>query len=190
MIRNAFLLAAILGGFQLLSSHALGADKQTQTNVQVLRVSSPAFQTGKPMPAKYTCDSANVSPPLAWSGAPPTTKSFALICEDPDAPKRTFTHWVMYNIPATETQLAEGLPSSDTLPSGAKQGMNDFNRAGYGGPCPPPGNAHRYLFKVYALDAAPNLMAGASKKDLLKAMNKHILAQGELTGTYARPGGK
>src|SRR4051812_43740849 len=123
MIRNAFVLASILGGFQLLSSHALGAEKQAQTNVQVLRVSSPAFQMGKPMPAKYTCDSANISPPLAWSGAPQGTKSFALICEDPDAPKGTFTRWVMYNIPATETQ-------------------------------------------VYALDAAPNLMAGTSKKDL------------------------
>jgi Raf kinase inhibitor-like YbhB/YbcL family protein len=188
MIREALFSLSILSGLQLLCANISGADKQTKA--AVLQLSSTAFQMGQAIPAKYTCDGANVSPPLAWSGAPPGTKSFALICEDPDAPKGAFTHRVIYGIPASEKQIAEGVSAGESLPAGAKQGINDFKRAGYGGPCPPPGKPHRYFFKLYALDTDLDLKARPSKKDLLKAMDKHVVGEGELTGTYARSGGK
>lgn len=151
-----------------------------------MQLSSTAFSEGEPIPAKYSCDGKNVSPPLKWNGAPSGTKSLALIADDPDAPVGTWVHWVLYDLPATTSDLAEGLPQSQYLPGGARQGLNDFKRLGYGGPCPPPGKAHRYFFRLFALDATPDIKSGASRKELEKVMSGHIIAQGQLMGTYQR----
>ena len=148
---------------------------------------SLAFTEGSAIPAKYSCDGADVSPPLAWSDAPPGTVSFALIADDPDAPAGTWVHWVLYNLPATVTELPENVAKVETLDlGGARQGRNDFHRPGYGGPCPPPGPAHRYCFKLYALDTALKLRSAAQKKDLEAAMQGHTLGMAQLAGTYAR----
>jgi hypothetical protein len=138
------------------------------------------------IPKQFTCDGTDVSPALEWSGAPENTKSFSLIADDPDAPVGTWVHWVLYDLPADAKQLAEGVPKDEQLANGARQGRSDFRRMGYGGPCPPPGPAHRYFFKLYALDAQLNLKAGASKADVEKAMAGHILAQASLMGRYQR----
>ncbi|MDD3629870.1 MAG: YbhB/YbcL family Raf kinase inhibitor-like protein [Bacteroidales bacterium] len=148
-------------------------------------VKSNSFSDGGMIPAKYTCDGANISPQLSWDNAPKGTKSFVLICEDPDAPMGTFTHWILYDIPADVHELLENLPKDKILPNGAKQGIADFKKIGYGGPCPPNGT-HRYYFKLYALDTLLNLEPGLKKEDILKAMNGHILAQGQIMGKYAR----
>lgn len=151
-------------------------------------VTSPAFREGSAIPVKHTCDGADVSPPLAWTAAPAATAAFALIVDDPDAPAGTWVHWVLYNLPGAALGVPESLAKSDQLPNlgGALQGRNDFRRAGYGGPCPPPGPAHRYLFKLYALDAPLGLKAGASKADVERAMRGHVLGTAQLMGTYAR----
>ena len=150
-----------------------------------IKVTSMAFQEGGTIPQKYTCDGEDISPPLAWSSAPEGTKSFALISDDPDAPMGTWVHWVIYNIPAHITELHEHIPPEELLENGAKQGMNDFRRIGYGGPCPP-GGTHRYFFKLYALDTEIDIVVGASKPELLRAMEGHILAEGQLMGRYTR----
>jgi Raf kinase inhibitor-like YbhB/YbcL family protein len=150
-----------------------------------LKVTSTAFDEGGVIPAKYTCDGENVSPPLAWSGVPDGAKSLALVADDPDAPGGTWTHWVIYQIPATEKGLPENVPTRDTLDGGARQGVNDFKKTGYGGPCPPSGT-HHYFFKLYALDAEPNLPPGVSKEQLLKAIDGHVVAEGQLMGRYQR----
>ena len=129
---------------------------------------------------------ADVSPPLNWSEAPAGTRSFALICEDPDAPAGTWVHWVIYHLPVTAIELPEMVTPTAELPDGARQGLNDFRRVGYGGPCPPPGRPHRYFFKLYALDNEPDLKPRATKADLLRAMQGHILGQAQLVGTYQR----
>jgi Raf kinase inhibitor-like YbhB/YbcL family protein len=127
----------------------------------------------------------DISPPLAWTSGPEGTKTFALICDDPDAPMGTWVHWVLFNLPADIIELRENVPPERELESGAKQGMNDFRKIGYGGPCPP-GGTHRYYFKLYALDTEINLEAGATKSELLKAVEGHILAEGQLMGKYER----
>ncbi len=159
------------------------ADNHPKTTMQV---TSSAFQEGAAIPEKYTCDGKNVSPPLAWSGTPQATKSLALIADDPDAPAGTWVHWVFYDLPPNTTELPEDMPKGQYLPGGARQGLNDFKHLGYGGPCPPPGKAHRYFFKLYALDAQLGLKPGATKKEIEKGMEKHILAQAHLMGTYKR----
>ncbi|MFQ5450424.1 MAG: YbhB/YbcL family Raf kinase inhibitor-like protein [Nitrospinaceae bacterium] len=150
-----------------------------------IRLASKAFKEGGPIPKIYTCDGADISPPLAWSGVPDKTRSLALIADDPDAPMGTWVHWVLYNLPGTLRQLPEKVPPLKKISNGALQGTNDFRRIGYGGPCPP-GGTHRYFFKIYALDQDPGLQPGATKKQLLKAMEGHVLDQGQLTGTYRR----
>jgi Raf kinase inhibitor-like YbhB/YbcL family protein len=127
----------------------------------------------------------DISPPLAWTSGPEGTKTFALICDDPDAPMGTWVHWVLFNLPADIIELRENVLPERELKSGTKQGMNDFRKIGYGGPCPP-GGTHRYYFKLYALDTKINLDAGATKSELLKAMEGHILAEGQLMGRYER----
>lgn len=148
-------------------------------------VKSTAFEEGGMIPKKYTCDGADVSPPLAWDQVPEGTKSIALISDDPDAPMGTWVHWVLYDLPAGERELPEGVPAQEVLPNGAKQGTNDFRRIGYGGPCPP-GGIHRYYFKVYALDTVLGLEPGVTKAKLLKAMEGHVKAEGHLMGKYTR----
>ena len=150
-----------------------------------IKITSSVFEDGGLIPAEYTCDGADMSPPLQWGVVPEGTKSIALICDDPDAPMGTFVHWVIFGLPAETRELAENIPSDETLPNGAKQGKSDFGRIGYGGPCPPSGT-HRYFFKIYALDTEVALAAGASKRELLGAMEGHILGQGQLIGKYKR----
>ncbi len=147
---------------------------------------SSAFQKGGDIPRKHTCDGADVSPPLRWENPPSGTKSFALIADDPDAPVGTWVHWVLYDLPPDVKELPEGLPASETLSKGGKQGRNDFKKIGYGGPCPPPGPAHRYFFKLYAVDTQTTLKPGATKQKLLNAIKGHILAEAELIGRYKR----
>jgi len=152
----------------------------------ILSVSSTAFQEGSRIPSKYTCQGQDVSPPLTWSEPPEGTQSLALIMDDPDAPGGVFIHWVLFNISSDSRKLPEAVPTQAQLPSGALQGKNDFGRIGYGGPCPPPGRPHRYRFTLYALDQPLDLKVGASKKQVLDAIQGHILAQGQLTGMYQR----
>jgi Raf kinase inhibitor-like YbhB/YbcL family protein len=158
----------------------------------MLTLTSAAFAPGAAIPSMHTCDGDDASPPLAWSGAPAGTRSFALVVDDPDAPdpaapKRVYVHWVLYGIPASVTGLAAGA-SGSALPDGAREGENDGGSPGWTGPCPPIGR-HRYFHKLYALDAAlPDLGPRARKRDLEQAMEGHILAQAELVGTYQRPG--
>jgi len=151
-----------------------------------IQITSAAFAGGQPIPAKYTCQGSDISPPLQWTNAPANAKSFALICDDPDAPVGTWVHWVLYDLPPSASELPEDVAKTQTFAGNAKQGVNDFRRVGYGGPCPPPGKPHRYFFKLYALDAMLDLEPGATKKDLLEAMEGHVLAEGQLMGTYQR----
>jgi hypothetical protein len=151
-----------------------------------IHITSPAFEEGQGIPVVYTCEGDDSSPPLRWSAVPPTAKSIAVICDDPDAPLGTWVHWVLYNLPATATKLEAKVPSDDALPGGARQGINDFHRVGYGGPCPPPGKPHRYFFKIYALDAVLAPMQRATREQLLAAMQGHVVAEGALMGTYKR----
>ena len=169
-----------------LLGNGLGFSEEPAKGGTPMTVTSAAFQQAGSIPSKYTCEGSDISPPLKWTGSPASTKSFALICDDPDAPAGTWVHWVPYNLRATATELAEKVEASRTLPGGASQGTNSFMKIGYGGPCPPPGKPHRYFFKLYALDTDLALKPGASKQDLLRAMEKHILAHGELMGTYQR----
>jgi Raf kinase inhibitor-like YbhB/YbcL family protein len=146
---------------------------------------SPAFANGEPIPQKYTCQGADVSPALAWSDAPSNTKSLMLIVDDPDAPSGTWTHWIFSNIPPTTHGLPEGVEKTEIV-LGGYQGINDFKVAGYGGPCPPPGKAHRYFFRLYALDTKLVLKPGATEQSVEAVMKGHVLAQAELMGTYQR----
>jgi len=151
-----------------------------------LTLTSSVFMQNQPIPKEYTCDGSDISPPLTWKDPPERTKSFALIADDPDAPRRTWVHWVLYDIPPDLRELPKAIDHSDSLQNGAKQGKNDFGKIGYGGPCPPSGNAHHYHFKLYALDQMLELPAKAMKQQLLDAMKGHVLAETRLTGTYKR----
>ena len=150
-----------------------------------MKLTTSSFQDNH-IPAKFTCNGAGVSPQLAWSAPPAGTASFALIVTDPDAPGRTFVHWVLYNLPVGTQALPEGLPGLGQLTDGSRQGRNDFGEIGYGGPCPPPGSPHHYVFTLYALDAKLNLPVGATRAQVEAAMQRHILAKGELVGLFQR----
>lgn len=150
-----------------------------------IKLTSAAFKDGQPIPRQYTCDGVNVSPPLEWNGVPKNAKAIAIIADDPDAPGGTWVHWVAYDLPAENIGLVENLPADEQLKAGGFQGTNDFGKIGYGGPCPPSGT-HRYFFKIYALGNFLSLKVGATKAQVEKAMEGHIVAQGQLMGTYAR----
>ncbi len=150
-----------------------------------IQFTSSAFSAGQAIPGKYTCDGEDVSPALAWGEPPQGTQSFALIMDDPDAPAGTWTHWVLFNVPASARSLAEAVPTQGELADGSRQGNNSSRGVGYEGPCPP-GGTHRYFFRLYALDTVLGLKAGISAAQLREAMEGHILAEGELMGTYSR----
>ncbi len=155
--------------------------------MKTLDLRSDSFAHGQMIPVKNSCEGADISPPLRWDPGPEETQSFALIIEDPDAPSGVFDHWVMFNIPADRTELEEGIPQVLLLGHGMKQGVNGFHHIGYRGPCPPAGDdSHRYFFHLYALDNMPAVEEGATKAELKKAMDGHILAEGVLLGMYAR----
>ncbi len=152
-----------------------------------MELRSSAFSQGQAIPAKYTCDGSDNSPPLAWTETSPGTKSLALIADDPDAPAGTWVHWVVYNLPPATRELRERFPTDGRLADGTMQGKNDFGRTGYGGPCPPSGT-HRYFFQLFALDTMISLPPGPTAQQLRAAMQGHILAEAQLMGTYRRKG--
>jgi Raf kinase inhibitor-like YbhB/YbcL family protein len=156
-------------------------------NNMSLTISSSSFSNGGEIAKKFTCDGADVSPQLSWNEPPAGTKSFALLADDPDAPVGNWNHWVLWNLPPETRSLAEGLSKAAHLPDGSQQGMNDFRKTGYNGPCPPPGKPHRYYFKLFALDGKLTLKDSTTRKDLEAAMKGHILAQAEWMGRYGRP---
>jgi Raf kinase inhibitor-like YbhB/YbcL family protein len=178
MIRTKKFVLYAAGIMLACSTAAHAAEKSS------FEIKSAAFQNAADIPRKHTCDAGDVSPALSWMDAPAGTRTFALIVEDPDAPGGTWVHWVLYDLPANAKELPEGV-AADKPPGGAKQGVNDFRKPGYGGPCPPRGT-HRYYFKLYALDAPTELKPGATKQQLLAAIKGHVLAEAELVGKYGR----
>jgi Raf kinase inhibitor-like YbhB/YbcL family protein len=192
--RYATVLA--LGSMLLMSAGASRGEQQSKresrkkmdgSKVASMTVKSLAFSANETIPVKYTCDGPDLSPPLQWSQAPKGSESLALICEDPDAPVGLWVHWVVWGLPPDSTALPEAVTNGRILSTEARQGKNDFGNIGYGGPCPPPGKPHRYYFKLYALNVKLDLGPGATRKELLKAMEGHIIGLGELMGRYGRP---
>ena len=166
---------------------AAGCEAGSQRGVTMrLELQSSDFASGANIPKQFTCDAADISPALTWNDPPAATQSFALIADDPDAPVGTWVHWVLFDLPANARALPQNVPKQEQLSDGSRQGRNDFGKIGYGGPCPPPSKPHRYFFKLYALDTKLNLKPGATKKDVERAMQGHILAQGEWMGRYGR----
>jgi Raf kinase inhibitor-like YbhB/YbcL family protein len=155
-------------------------------DAKTIELTSPALTAGGRIPPVFTCIGKNDSPPLSFGTAPEGTASLAVICEDPDAPSGTFTHWILYNIPPGTTSLPQGIAQKLVFPDGSTHGLNDFGKTGYGGPCPPPGKPHRYFFHLYALDTTLDLRAPVTRKIIDAAMQGHILGQGELMGTFGR----
>lgn len=183
MRRTILAIVVVLGACVAVHGEGKGDSMTSFT------ISSPSFLNNQPVPSKHSCEGQDASPPLNWVGAPEGTKGFALICDDPDAPGGVWTHWVIYGIPAKTSELPENVAKTDTVPAlgGAKQGMNDFGRVGYGGPCPPRGHgAHHYHFKLMALDTELALAPRVTRRQLEQAIHGHILAQAELVGTYQR----
>ncbi|HEX6106907.1 MAG TPA: YbhB/YbcL family Raf kinase inhibitor-like protein [Gemmatimonadales bacterium] len=156
------------------------------TDPAALHLTSADLVHGEPVPVRHTCDGEDLSPALAWTGVPVETRSFALICDDPDAPRGTWVHWLLFDLPAQAAELGQGVPRSPELPSGARQGLNDSGDVGYSGPCPPPGKPHRYFVRLHALDVVLNLAPGVNRPELEEAMEGHVLAVGTLMGTYER----
>jgi len=179
-------MAVVVAAMPACLSAESKPDQNPAKSEHKLEISSPAFQHGQPVPKEHTGDGSDRSPPLTWAGVPEKTHSFALICDDPDAPAGTWVHWVIYDIPAATRALKEGVPRDKELADGAKQGKNSSGKIGYNGPAPPAGKAHRYFFKLYALDQAAGLKPGATKQEVLKAVQGHTLAEAETMGTYKR----
>ncbi len=179
----------LVTGLMVVVVLAIRSEAQTAAKPASLAVTSPAFAQGKAIPKRFTCDGQDVSPAVSWSRAPEGTKSFVLIMDDPDAPAGTWVHWVFYDLPGSATGLPEGVKAVGRPPGGGTQGRNSFGNPGYGGPCPPGGQKHRYFFRVYALDGELGLREGAERGEVDAAMAGHVLASGELMGTYARKGG-
>ncbi len=175
---NCFVLSVLLASVWAVTEVGCTAENK-------LIVASPSFSEGGDIPIRFTCDGRNISPELNWSGAPENTKSFVLICDDPDAPAGTWVHWIIFNIAASRHSLAGNIPKQGTSAEWV-QGRNDFGKPGYGGPCPPPGKAHRYYFRLYALDKLLDLKPGATRSQVDAAMKGHILARGKLMGRYTR----
>lgn len=162
------------------------SENMMEPKVEQLYLTSPAFRDNDRIPARYTGDGDDMSPPLQWSHAPEGVAEYAVICEDPDAPGGTFIHWVMYNIPPGYDRLDEGIRQEAELDNGAMQGRNDFGNIGYGGPAPPKGKPHHYEFTVYALGEKLNLPPGIARDELVRAMEGHVMAKGKVTGLYGR----
>jgi Raf kinase inhibitor-like YbhB/YbcL family protein len=184
-----FRYALVIALFPHTLSHSAVAQTSAGQNggkAMSLTISSSSFSNGGAIPKKFTCDAEDVSPELSWSGAPAGTRSFALLADDPDAPVGNWNHWTMWNIPAESQGLREGTSKGAQLPDGTQQGLNDFGKVGYNGPCPPPGKPHRYYFKLFALDQKLTLKEKSGKRELEAAMKGHIVAQAEWMGRYGR----
>ncbi len=186
MMRRGLIILYVLLAATACASDGEEAAQITEEDIEMaIEISSPAFQEGAAIPKKYSCDGQDVSPALAWSNIPSGSQSLALIMDDPDAPAGTWVHWVVYDMPASNSGLPENVPTTGGVPGGGVQGNNSWKRSGYGGPCPP-GGTHRYFFKLYALDKLLGLGPGATKGQVLKAMEGHVLDQGQLMGRYSR----
>jgi Raf kinase inhibitor-like YbhB/YbcL family protein len=181
----AFLWIALVFSASSCTSSPPISNNQGEGTMSI-HLTSERFSDGGTIPRQYTCDGENLSPPLSWTGVPDETQSLALIVDDPDAPSGTWVHWVIFNLPADLSALPEGVTMVANSPDLGTQGNNDFRKSGYGGPCPPAGTAHRYFFKLYALDTRLSLASGATKADLEKAMQGHVLDKGQLIGKYGR----
>jgi hypothetical protein len=182
------LLSALLLGL-FIASGCGGAPPAVEEPVAAgdgLTLRSPALEEGQGVPVKYTCDGADLSPPLGWSGGPAATEYWAIILTDRITPSRIFTHWIIFNIPASVRELTEGLPAAAELPDGSLQGRNDFGRIGYGGPCPPRGESHQYRFTIYALAEPLPSSAGDSRQQFIAAIEGKAVSQATLTVTYGR----
>jgi hypothetical protein len=155
-------------------------------SVMAFTMTTSAFASGATIPSRHTCSADDLSPALQWKGAPAKTIVFAMIMDDPDAPAGVWVHWVLWNVPQAKTALQEGVPANAQLDDGSQQGRNSFGKVGYNGPCPPPGQTHRYFFRLYALDGKLNLPADADRSQLDAAMQGHVLAQTEYMGTFHR----
>lgn len=160
--------------------------EETEGGRGMMQIQSTAFGEGDTIPKKHTCEGEDVSPQLSWTGVPSEAKSLVMICDDPDAPVGTWVHWVLFGIAPDVAELPEGIPDGESALGGAMHGRNDFGNLGYGGPCPPPGPAHRYYFKLYAIANEPVLNPGATKAEVLAAIEGHVLAEGQLMGRYGR----
>lgn len=177
---GALLLASLVANSRERALAAIAQSPAQQAPEAKFQLTSSSFAADSALAAKYTCDGADTSPALAWSEPPAGTQSFALVVDDPDAPKKTVIHWLLYDLPAATRALPEGVPTQAKLPDGSRQGKNDHGKVGYSGPCPPAGAAHHYFFKLYALDYRTGLKAKAKDADLEHAIKGHILAQSEL----------
>lgn len=185
--RTIVQICCVVVGLSFYGLLAQGEDMNVSS--ETLSVESTAFKAGQPIPPQYTCDANNISPSLSWAGVVQGTESFVLICDDPDAPGKTWVHWVVFNIPAGTTMLPENIEQGkEAFENGMRQGKTDFGKIGYGGPCPPSG-VHRYFFKIYALSKKLDLAPGATKKMVEEAMKESVLGFGQLMGTYQRSGG-
>lgn len=185
LVWRILLVLGLLFALPFLASCRHGQPAIASAAGATIALSSANLQDGH-VPKDFTCDGEDRSPPLSWNAAPAGTKAFALTVVDPDAPSGTFTHWVLYNLPANTHELPAGVPKQGELADAARQGRNDFGKVGYGGPCPPRGAPHRYVFTISALDRELNLQAGATRAQLEEAMSGHVLARGELTARYGR----
>lgn len=185
---SRYLFFAVASLFVLISCRRESATNAERGALPLMTLQSRAFATGAAIPKPYSCDGPNISPPLNWQGVPsdPETgaKSLAIICRDADAPKLNFAHWVLWNLPPAGSNLPESLPNAAKLPTDARQGTNSFGKIGYSGPCPPKGQKHRYYFDLYALDTTLDLPPTTTREQLLAAMQKHILAEGQVMGTF------
>jgi Raf kinase inhibitor-like YbhB/YbcL family protein len=190
IITTFFLTLFSIGGNLILAQDERATmNHKTEVGKMNFTLQCPSFKDGEPIPEKFSCDGQDFSPALKWENPPPGTRSFALICDDPDAPVGIWVHWVIYNLPGSVSSLPENVDKKQKVLSGtlqgAIQGVNSWNRLGYGGPCPPPGSPHRYYFKLYALDIQIT-REGLDKKGLLSAMENHILGETQLMGRYQR----
>ncbi len=178
---NVIVLAVIVA-----SAAARSQTRQSPAAPMRFKLTSSAFASGGAIPREYTCDGPDQSPELRWNESPAGTMTFALVMNDPDAPVGDWVHWVVWNMPSDEGGMTKGFSRTAELPNGTRQGHNDFRKIGYNGPCPPPGKAHRYFFRVYAVDTKLDLPAGATRAELDSALKGHALAEAEYMGTYRR----
>lgn len=179
-------IPALLVPFASCSGSGPHSERTEASSPTGFRIESPAFKEGQMIPSRFTCKGEDISPALHWTAPPAGTRSFVLIAEDPDAPGGVWTHWVVFNLPASARAMPENVPKQGDVPGGGLQGLNSFGHIGYGGPCPPPGNPHHYFFRLYALDTMLSLKAGASKQDVLNAAKGHMLGQAHWMGLFAR----
>ncbi len=192
MKRSAFFFSLLLlnGGCGTKAQQAQTPESGSASAAQVMaaqmRITSTAFKNEEAIPKQFSCEGDNISPALSWVGAPKSAKSFALVLEDPDAPRGMFVHWVIYDIPPSETGLAEHFPLSDTLVNGTLQGKNGAGSTGYIGPCPPSGKPHRYYFRLYAVNEVLHISGDVTREKLMSALEGHVVGEGELMGTYVR----